>query len=446
MPDVADVVVVGAGPAGCLTAQRLEERGLAVTLLDAGPRLPAKTRAPEVDRRIWPFSVEGDGFDWYRVRAVGGRAHLWGSWSHRFPDNVFRRGGWPFGRRALDRHYAAAEAQIGLKRGVLSPRFEAVATALELTMVPKAGARLRGGAVWTPRLLPVARRARQHLPATRLEHSRGRVQAVVAWDLRRERPVTVPCRAAILAASPIETARLLLASALGPLGRDVGHGLVDHMVASYVLLEPTPAPRGADDLHASALVESFVNLDDQTARPYRGGFSIELAGPVPVSALGLERMVPGGEEERWSATQLHALGECFPHAGRFVTLDPSLTDATGSAAPRIHVAWTLEEEAMAEDMKQACAQLSDALAIPGSKLIKFADPQTAGAGHEAGTCAMGLEAPAPCTPQGRLRALTNVWVADASTMPTSGDRHPTLTVLAQALRAADDCGRRLGGR
>jgi hypothetical protein len=35
---------------------------------------------------------------------------------------------------------------------------------------------------------------------------------------------------------------------------------------------------------------------------------------------------------------------------------------------------------------------------------------------------------------GRLRAINNIWVADASVFPSAGDRHPTLTVLAHALR------------
>jgi choline dehydrogenase-like flavoprotein len=61
----------------------------------------------------------------------------------------------------------------------------------------------------------------------------------------------------------------------------------------------------------------------------------------------------------------------------------------------------------------------------------------AGAGHEAGTCAArGL-----VDGEGRLRALGNVWIADASTMPTSGDRHPTLTLLANATRTADAIAR-----
>jgi len=50
---------------------------------------------------------------------------------------------------------------------------------------------------------------------------------------------------------------------------------------------------------------------------------------------------------------------------------------------------------------------------------------------------MGVGAEAPCTPWGRLRAVDNVWIADASVFPSAGDRHPTLTVSgARASRCA----------
>jgi hypothetical protein len=45
---------------------------------------------------------------------------------------------------------------------------------------------------------------------------------------------------------------------------------------------------------------------------------------------------------------------------------------------------------MAADMRRACVGLADAIAVPGSKLIPFLDPLQPGAGHEAGTCAMGV--------------------------------------------------------
>jgi len=426
-----------------LAAERLRALGAQPLLIDAGPRPRAETSIEEVDRRMWPFVVPGETYDWYRVRAVGGRAHLWGGWCYRFPHHVLRRGGWPFPPSALDQSYQTAEELLHLRTGRLSTRFGELATELGLSIVPKTGARMPNDDVWTPTHLASARGARTHNVALSFEHSSGRADVLRCLDLRQERVVRVRARSFVLAASPIESARILMCSELGQHGQRIGRGLVDHMVASYVLLEPKPPPREPDSLARSALVESFVNNDEASQRSYPGGFSIELSGPVPLAALNMELMVPGSELGGWSATQIHAMGECFAHPQRYLDLDASETDISGRPLPRIHMAWSDAERVMAEDMKQACTNLADALAVPGSKFLKFADPLTAGSGHEAGTCAMGVEAPAPCTPEGQVRALQNVWVADAATMPTSGDRHPTLTILAQAMRAADACHRAL---
>jgi choline dehydrogenase-like flavoprotein len=170
---------------------------------------------------------------------------------------------------------------------------------------------------------------------------------------------------------------------------------------------------------------------------------MELAGPVPLHALDLERMAAPEQRLRTRATVIHAIGELHPHEGRYVDLDPEARDALGRPVPRVHVAWTDAERALAEDMANACVQLADALAISGSRLVRFSDPLCAGAGHEAGTCAMGPGLDSVTDGWGRVRELANVWVADAAALPTSGDRHPTLTVLAHALRAADDVARQL---
>ncbi len=237
----------------------------------------------------------------------------------------------------------------------------------------------------------------------------------------------------------------LLASELGPKGSGIGRNLVDHMVASYVLVEPAPVPRpeGRGAFPGAALVECFVNQDDATRRPYPGGFSLEVTGPCSLEEVSLERMVPDDELAGHRATLIHALGELFPHPGRFVDLDPETRDLVGARAPRLHLAWAPDEEQLAQDLRTACTQFADALAIPGSRLIPVADPLQAGAGHEAGTCIMGDPDTAPCDRHGRLRALANVWIADASALPTAGARHPTRTLLAHSLRAADDVARRL---
>jgi pyridoxine 4-oxidase len=73
----ADVVVLGAGSAGCVVAARLADAGARVCLVEAGD-YPAD---PDIhDPLKWPF-LEGRSFDWaYRTIAqphTAGRAHAW---------------------------------------------------------------------------------------------------------------------------------------------------------------------------------------------------------------------------------------------------------------------------------------------------------------------------------------------------------------------------------
>ncbi|WP_308214462.1 GMC family oxidoreductase [Mycolicibacterium diernhoferi] len=59
-------------------------------------------------------------------------------------------------------------------------------------------------------------------------------------------------------------------------------------------------------------------------------------------------------------------------------------------------------------------------------------------GHPMGTCRMGVDPAESVTDsQGRVWGLSNVVVADAATLPSSGSTNPALTVAANALRIAE---------
>ena len=59
-------------------------------------------------------------------------------------------------------------------------------------------------------------------------------------------------------------------------------------------------------------------------------------------------------------------------------------------------------------------------------------------GHPSGTCRMGTDPrDSVLAPDGRAHGLSNLWVVDASFMPTSMGVNPSLTIAANALRVAD---------
>src|ERR1700745_1434909 len=109
MQETYDVVLIGAGAAGCVVATRLAERGASVALLEAGPDL--RNNTPAALRDGWTISTRE--FNWgyesvpdargntqgvTRTKALGGT-----SWMTRFalrghPRDYDAWGhGWTFG-------------------------------------------------------------------------------------------------------------------------------------------------------------------------------------------------------------------------------------------------------------------------------------------------------------------------------------------------------------
>jgi len=68
----------------------------------------------------------------------------------------------------------------------------------------------------------------------------------------------------------------------------------------------------------------------------------------------------------------------------------------------------------------------------------------AGCAHQAGTCRFGADpATSVLDPDCKAHELDNLYVADASIMPSIGAVNPALTVMANALRVGDHLRQRL---
>lgn len=436
-----DAIVVGAGPSGTWVADHLVRRGKKVLLLDAGPRLTAAQATDAEVAQSWPYETVGSHCDWLRVRAVGGGSLVWGGWAHRFSRQVFNDG-WPYDLDALSPYYDDVEQCVGVRGLELNPILRERLGAIGLEVCAKRMA-LDHESVWQATRVSVSSEARENHVATQLLTDGGKAHGVVVVNAEGERKL-LRSRAIVLAASPIETARLLLASGAQESDSRIGTGLVYHPVIGYALIH-APAARSdswSNSPNSSALVPRFVNVNERFRREYRGGFSVEIFGPQRLSEFtpGVRsRIDPTGmRDDNARVTLIHGICETAPHPERYVSLSSTLRDCWGGAAPRIHCAWSDADRRMVADAKNTCLKIAELLSDDADlEIVQYLDPFAAPMMfHEAGTCAMGSDEHSICDPWGRLRTLSNVWIADASALASAGDCHPTLTILAHAARAA----------
>lgn len=141
----ADVVIVGSGVAGALTATVLARNGLKVLILEAGPRVdrakavatfrasnskspnapyPPHPKVPQPDENdIGAYYVQAgpETFGTLQARVVGGTTWHWGGLTLRYHPNDFRmrsRFGvavdWPLAYDDLEPYYAEAERLVGV--------------------------------------------------------------------------------------------------------------------------------------------------------------------------------------------------------------------------------------------------------------------------------------------------------------------------------------------
>jgi len=285
----------------------------------------------------------------------------------------------------------------------------------------------------------------------------------LAGDTRQS--VQLPADAVVLAASPIETARLALLSrsrahpeGLGNHCDRVGRTLCFHAdtFVAGVMPQRLHGYRGRSTSHC--LMEPVIpDTRNKWARragfPYLRGGVVELGGqpilmeeahvydslPYPRSQhKNLMRSSP--LRDRLLAAQM--LGEDLPAWHNRVDLDPRVRDIYGIPVARITYQphnqdrlaswyWGMR---LRKVVKAAGAE--SAFFYPFG--LRFLTGQLHGqTRHIGGTMRMGEDADqSVCDPFGRIHSAANVVVADGSTFPTFGAVNPTLTIMAVALRQA----------
>ncbi len=440
-----DAIVVGSGLCGSLATQALEERGLRVLVIEAGPDfdkpLPGEV-APlqkavashaKVTSPDWAFRGP-TAYEWHRVRARGGRTLLWGGWMERPVQDYFearRRMGaaWPVPLENLDTWVRQAEKRLTVCRGKPGA-LHGILQRLGVRADVKREAVLLGRRrmLTAPDLALKSPVLADH-PVLSIEKTSRHLL------IKTGRGETYSARRVILAASPVETARIIEAS-LPTAARKGRFDLHDHLIAGAIAI----APRFPHRAHPRNAAEPSAVVYPDPGQRIR--FTLEVRGPTPLEQLDDEDLRNLGysreEARKLSFFVVFAMGETDPLVPRAVVLDERERDSLGRPIPTfVQRAHTGYEKRLARQMNARVLRLARELARSRKEAFCIYDANDfSSGGHETGTCLSRV------TPSGEVMLLPGVFVADGAGVPGATDRHPSLTLAANALRVADSVAAR----
>ena len=278
----------------------------------------------------------------------------------------------------------------------------------------------------------------------------GRVTGVRVIDAESHDELEFHARTVFLAASALESARILLNSksadfpdGLANSSGVLGKYLMDHTMgvgarATFDGWEDrTTRGRRPNGIY----IARFRNVTEPAADFLRGyGYqgSASRAGwgrGTSMAGYGAdfkhELMRPGA----WSFG-ITGFGECLPREENQVALDPEQVDKWGIPTLRISCAWSDNERAM---MRDAAAQAAEMLDAAGGRDISMDSDMTPPGLtiHEMGTARMGRD-PATSVLNAHNQAwdAPNLFVVDGAAMTSSGCQNPSITYMAFAARAS----------
>jgi choline dehydrogenase-like flavoprotein len=290
-------------------------------------------------------------------------------------------------------------------------------------------------------IAPLLRRGMQlatETVAVRLVERARRIVAVECVDKRSNRVVRYHARNFVLAAGAIATPHLVLASRidrLNPGGELVGRYLMRLWNAAVLGFFPKP-PNPTREFHKQLAFMDFYFGHHSVRRP-RGRLGSLQQFSTPPEGL-VKPFLPG-----WTApillpwvkhlTGLLAIAEDQPVAENRVWIDPGVVGRFELPQLMLRHAYSRRDVAAGRALVRQARRIlrrAGAIVSHAHEIRTFS--------HALGTMRMGIdETRSVLDGECRFRGIENLYVADASALPTSASVNPSLTISANALRAAE---------
>ena len=282
----------------------------------------------------------------------------------------------------------------------------------------------------------------------------GKARGVAFVDSESGRSYEARGRVVIVAASTLESARLLMLSkssthpnGIGNSSGHVGHNFCEHVMGPSVtglVKDRIGQPRTNDDGRPGGFyVPRFRNLAEKHPNFIRGyGFE---GGSGTTMFPGNARETPGFgaaykkrvRDYAGAFISMGGFGEVLPRYESRVELDPAVKDRWGIPVLRFNYRFGDNEKKMCQDMVETAQEMFERA---GFEIVNV-DRTVLTEGwsiHELGTARMGTDRKTSVLNQfQQSHDVSNLFVVDGSSHVSASCQNPTWTIMALAWRSCD---------
>jgi glucoside 3-dehydrogenase (cytochrome c) catalytic subunit len=464
-----------------------------------------------VDEKDHPYT--GTNYAWVRARCLGGKTNIWGRLALRLSDYDFKaksRDGygedWPISYADIEPYYDKVDLYLGIAGHkenlpyLPDGKFQR-STRLNVAEMKLRGGLARMGRVLTPYRAGVTTDGLKHnkyrmqcfgrgacnrraggcdihaafdsptgliLPAmdtgnltvrtnatvneVLVDKNTGKASGVSFIDTDTKRAYEVKAKVVVLAASTLESARLLLLSksekypnGIANSSGHVGHNFCEHVMGpgvNGIMKDLIGKPHTLDDGRPGGFyVARFRNLKDDKLPFIRGygfegssGSSMYPSTGAPGFGASYKKHV---RDYAGAYISMGGFGEVLARYENYMDLDPEVKDKWGIPVLRFHYKFGDNEKKMCADMvEQARAMFDEA----GFEIIdRDRGILTEGWSiHELGTSRMGTDPKTSVVNQfQQSHDVKNIFVVDGSTHVSASCQNPTWTIMALCWRSCD---------